>query len=209
MKVVVSIIALLLICYSVSGVPVVVDYYDTPRQDVLVLPDVQIHELGVVPFPQEELIEAGSQETSMVSCQADYISDGAPNIAVSMQNMTGRSWSSVWYVADPGTTLTNDDGLICDCLAFKIDAIGVNTPLVFESLKSDGVFEDGEIWTFVIQNYSNSIGLPADALASVGLVGSDSSGDQVSSGSIIVPEPISVISMTIGGLVLGFRKKFA
>lgn len=201
-----SLFWLLLMCCSVIAVPVTVSYLDTDRQDVLLLPTVYVHELGVG-FPSEELIEAGASVTDYTPCAADYDQTSTPSYAVSIQNFTGRSWTDLWYVADPETSLTNDDGWINSCLAFKIDSIGLNKALVSESIIADGIFEQGEIWTFVIQNYSNSKGLGAEALASVGRVGTGSVGDQISSGSIIaIPEPVTVVLLAAGGLALSRRR---
>ena len=58
----------------------------------------------------------------------------------------------LWYVADPETTITNFDGLIGNVglfdaeEAFRIDSVGINRPLVFESLVYNDLFEPGETW---------------------------------------------------------------
>ena len=71
----------------------------------------------------------------------------------------------------------------------RIDAVGENTPLVYESFASDGVFADGEIWEFVIQEYSNSSAGGPERFDSLGVAGA-SAGYPPSTGSIIVvPEP--------------------
>ena len=90
-------------------------------------------------------------------------------------------------------------------LAFKIDRVGLNRPLVSESLLPNGVFEAGETWRFIIQDYTNALFLPASALGSVGV---PSFGDQMSSGSIIaIPEPVTMVLLGMGGLGLTRRRR--
>ena len=131
-----------------------------------------------------------------------------------MTNLTDRYFYNVAYVKDPETSITNDDLLLINGQeAFLIDYAGINVPLVYESIHADAVFEPGETWKFVIQNYSNSLGLAASALASydsvhnLGRVGDQSAGDLDSSGSIIVPEPATLSLLTLGGLALLKRKR--
>jgi hypothetical protein len=80
-----------------------------------------------------------------------------------------------------------------------------------ESIAVDGIFQVGETWDFVIDNYFNVLGLSASALASAGLVGSLSGGDTVSSGSIIaiIPEPGTILLTGLGlaGLSLFARRR--
>jgi hypothetical protein len=180
------------------------------RQDPLVVPPL-VHELGnQPPFPVPEWINSSDTFTPIIPCPANHLPGGPPNVLVSITNMTGIAWSSVWYVSDPETTLTNDDGWINGELAFKIDKVGVNTPLVAEiGGLIPGVFEPGETWDFVIQNYFNQMGLPPSLFGSPGLVGSFSVGDPISTGSIIViPAPGAFLLRGIGvGLVGWLRKR--
>jgi hypothetical protein len=132
------------------------------------------------------------------------------NILVSITNLTSRDFSDVWYVADPETSLSNfDQYLVNGEEAFKIDYAGSNVPLVFESMAVDGIFQAGETWEFIIDDYFNTLGLPASAFASAGLVGSLSGGDTISSGSILVPEPGTILLAGLGlaGLALLARRR--
>ena len=77
----------------------------------------------------------------------------------------------------------------------------------------DAVFEPGETWEFVIQNYTNTNGLPPNAFrswnmaAGMGQVGGQSGGDTVSSGSIIaIPEPATIALFGFGLTLLRKRK---
>jgi hypothetical protein len=86
-------------------------------------------------------------------------------------------------------------------LAFKIDDSNLNKPWRRQlgAHNGDEIFEPGETWVFVIQDYVNQIGLPAAALGSLGV---PSRADQLSSGSIIaVPEPATMILLTAGLIV--------
>ena len=207
------------------AVPTLVVHADVPNCDPLFVPH-EVHELGIAPaftpFPTE-LISAADTFTDLSACPA---SDDplAPNALVVITNMTPIAWKDLWYVADipldgaAGTIISNFDGFV-DAAgpafdpgeAFKIDAVGVNVPLVFESIAFDGIFAPGETWHFIIDDYFNFAGLPASLLDSIG-VASASAGGPPSSGSIIavpVPEPAGVVVGFLGlfGLVaFGWRR---
>ncbi|MEM8680615.1 MAG: hypothetical protein AAGF97_14805, partial [Planctomycetota bacterium] len=123
---------------------------------------------------------------------------------VVMTNLTERSWTDLFYVGDPGTVFSNVDGFAdagvnpqLTGLAFRIDSEGENRPLVFESMAADNVFQPGEEWRFVVQDYSSPWG-PADAFFSVGFADASLNSVGQSAASIVhfVPEP----SMTISAL---------
>jgi hypothetical protein len=120
----------------------------------------------------------------------------------------------VHYVADPdttgvgGTTISNEDGLVNLGQAFRIDTVGINTPLVNESMLANGVFQPGEFWTFIIQDYQNAAGLGPANFNSIG-VGAASPGGP-SSGSIIahiIPEPGALGLVTPAVLVAARRRR--
>ena len=195
------------------AVPVSVTSSNSNRCDVLSVPE-ELHELGLGagsggPFPAQEEISASGAfgGTPCTPPDADPVPSG-----ILITNLTGVDWTEVWYVADPETSFSNFDGLVNGQLAFKIDSVGANAPLQFESVASDGVFQAGESWVFSFQLYSNTNGLSPAALGScspqagpctAGLVGSGSLGDMISAGSIIavgtpIPEPSTALLLASG-----------
>lgn len=161
----------------------------------------------------------------------EFVSLGAPSclatngpgvdLVISITNLTSREFYGLWYVADPGTTITNFDGKVAqippgtDSLpAFRIDAVGVNTPLLSESILGNGIFEPGETWKFVLQDYSSVIA--PDLIRSIGL-GVNSPlppADSPSSGSIVagldpdlVPEPSRALLVGMGLLAVLIRRR--
>ncbi len=187
-----------------------------PLQDDWVIPEwTEYEELGIG-FPPDELISV--QEIPWLGhkpCPTDFTGLGAM-VQLEITNLTGEDKWGLIYVADPETSLSNVDELVADQNApliythsFAIDWGGFNTPLVYESMTQDGIFEAGETWEFIIQDYNNSLNLPASMIDSLGVAGA-SQGGSPSSGSIIaIPEPnvIVMILMSGGGLFF-FRRKF-
>jgi len=186
-----------------------------PRQDAWVLQG-WVHELGVG-FPQTQLIASSNLgEVSFNPCPTDKA--GGVNFQIQIINLTGQDWEEVYYVADPETLLTNVDELLGETgfnsgLAFKIDFVGANQPLVSESIANDGIFQAGEVWEFVIQDYFNSLGGSPEAFDSTGIAAA-STGWPPSTGSIVaVPEPstfalLAVASMVIGGVRRHINRRF-
>ena len=204
--------------------PVQVISNDGP-QDPLLVPPV-VHELGTAPgfinFP-DELIQAYDTPTDITVCFDPTTPDDPAimNTLVVMTNMTRVSWAEVWYVAEPDETLhSNFDGWVggmagaAQGTAFRIDCrisdpMGIHHPLIAETMTVDGIFEPGETWEFVIQDYRNLLQKPASLLGSLGVPSMPSAPDQ-SSGSIIaipVPEPATICMLSLGALALIRKRK--
>ena len=216
--------ALALVLAGPAGaVPVDVIHADKPLScDPLFVPDT-VDELGIGPplggFPIDELISATATSTPLVAC-VPTDSAAAANTLVTMTNLTTRSFVEVWYVADPNVTfISNIDGFVTSLPgtvlgeAFRIDSLasdpgGINHPLVFGDNGND-IFEPGESWGFIIDDYG-SLGL-ASAFLSAGLVGGASVPDPLgSTGSIIaieLPEPLALALLGIGLAVVGTRRR--
>ncbi len=173
-------------------------------------------ELGTAPlFPQDELIDTIWTITQTPAC-ASTDDPAMPNALVEMTNLSGQYWDNLFYVADPQTSLSNVDGLAMSYAApgvmtpaFRIDAIGTNRNLVFESMTTDGIFEPGEIWAFIIQDFTNAFGLTPDLMGSLDFAGA-SAGDSFSTGSVVqfvVPAPGAMALLGLGALTTIRRRR--
>ena len=193
------------------ALPLQIQFTDGP-QDPLALP-TDVHELGIG-FPADEAITSGYVGvTAQEACTDGGDDPGIQNQVVSITNQTLTDWTDVHYVADPQTTISNFDGTIgplggTEQEAFRIDSVGINQPLIFESIATDNVFQAGETWEFILQDYNNSLGGPPEAFDSPGIA-NNSSGWPPSTGSIVaVPEPTS-IGLLLAGLagLLGVSRR--
>ena len=207
-----------LLPFAGQAVPIDAEVQDTPRQDELAnLPDW--HEIGLG-FPANELITASDEEDLRIPCPLDHL--GGVNYLITIQNMSQTFWTDLHYVADPETFFTNDDGEAQDLkapgwtLAFRIDKVGLNQPLVFESMTQDNVFEPNEVWQFLVQDYSNALGLAPSLLDSwdsqnnQGQISFASIGGPPSSASIIaVPEPVTAMLLLISAGVVGLIRRIS
>jgi len=179
-------------------------------------PPTSAHELGVG-FPPTQLIGVDpNKENGGSTNSACPLFDGSDfNTEIEIVNLSLVSYHTVWYVGDPAdstfaaTFFTNSDYTLSGdgggpVPAFKIDREasdpgGKNHPLIFESMTQDGIFEPGETWRFIIQDFSSP--LAASRLASPMVPSSDEGNSVLSSGSIIAV-PVSDGGQFVGGEII-------
>jgi len=214
---IVSAAAFTLVTSHAYAVPTQVVHIDTPLCDPLFIPTA-VHELGDFNiFPTDESMHASTLTQTAISACPLSDDPTVPNIVIDIRNLSGIDWQEVWYVADPETTISNFDGEANEAgfpplqEAFRIDYDisdpgGSNHALLFESMTPDGIWEDGESWQFILQDYVNLSGLAASDISSIGVGNnSPSLGIKDSSGSIIaiaVPEPASIGLLGLGAATL-------
>jgi hypothetical protein len=144
-----------------------------------------------------------------------------PNALVSITNLTNRFLTDLFYVGDVtagalgNTSFSNVDGIAGQTPppmplagpAFRIDSVGANRPLIFESLAFDGIFAPGETWQFIVQDYRNDLGLAPDAFFSVGFAGGSPAGPSSASIVQFVPTPGAAALLALGGLCTLRRRR--
>ncbi|MFG0259057.1 MAG: PEP-CTERM sorting domain-containing protein [Phycisphaerales bacterium JB041] len=207
-------LTLALFAGTAAANPVQGNYFDGPLCDSHGNLNA-IEELGEGPlFPTDELISTVWTLTNQPAC---VMSDDPnfPNVLVEMTNLSGRYWDNLFYVGDIDTSVSNIDGFADSAAApgvvgqaFRIDALGSNRNLVVESMTADGIFEPGEIWAFIIQDYANAAGLPP-SFGSLDFAGASSFGPD-STGSIVqfvVPAPGSLALLGLGGAACIRRRR--
>ena len=175
------------------------------------------HELGdSAVFPADESIFYDAKNMDVFVCVPD---DGISNdYEIRMQNLSGVAWEDVTFVVDEGVNfaLGNYDGSVVDLtsatgdstLAFRIDSVGGNNPLVYESMTADNIWEIGEFWTVHVTNFGDGSQTPV--FDSLGVFGVGSGGFPPSTASIlanVVPEPATMGLLAIGAAAVIRRRK--
>jgi len=209
--------ALLMTATVARGVPVSGEFAEDARGD-LIAHQLLSHELGDMNlFPGTDVIAYHAHRHHFpVGVPEDGI---ANDWTVHMTNVSGRAWKDLFFVADHGATIGNADGRVQDLLgapgvmtdAFRIDALGSNPNLLFESISQDGIFQPFEEWEFAVTNFGTGFNSVPPALISPGHFAGSSqiSGFTGTNASIVgtaaaVPEPstgILVIIAAIAGLM--------
>lgn len=178
---------------SVQASPTPVTFADFSDCDQLFFPSGIADELGTTPvFPPDEFIMATSNPTTNAACPAN---DDAVllNTILILTNGTNYSFTDMHYVADPGTTFSNFDGFINGQIAVRLDSVGVNAPVIYESNNANDIFEPGETWEVILNDWTNTAGGQPEDLGSIGVP--SSFGLALSTGSIValpVPEPAAL-----------------
>lgn len=202
-----------------SAVPVTGVYQDDPAHCDNFGPLTLTHELGEqTVFPANESIvtsAAPSIDPRLFACEPD---DGIANDwNVILTNTSGQAWQDVFFVVDGGVTVGNYDGAVSDVAmpgfnhAFRIDNVGSNIPLIFESVAANNILDVGETWEFLVTNYSVAAG-PLFESAGKFSESSHLSFDPFSNASILanpVPEPSSVAFLGLGATALFARRRRA
>lgn len=189
-------------------------YFDIPTCDNHG-PQIAVEEFGdPTVFAPDEAIAHAATFTQQVACPMTD-NPNIPNALVVMTNLTGRFLDNLYYVGDQETTFSNADGNgfgagSPDILgrAFRIDSVGMNRNLVFESITADGIFEPGETWQFIVQDYGNALGLAPDSFTSIGMAGDSFAIVNTSAASVVrmVPAPASSV-LGLMGLALTRRRR--
>jgi hypothetical protein len=197
-------LGLFLFAISARAVPVIAPYVELPPCDAhsITLTDELGNPLppllppfgGPGPFPADEAIASESMLTNQNGCLASPQNPG-PDYMVHILNLTTTAWTDLFFVADSGNFFNNHDGMILGGLAMRIDAVGVNAPLVLESMTVDGIFEPGEDWFFYVLDWVGPA--PPSLFDSIG-VGAGSGGFPPSTASIVanpavVPLPSALV----------------
>jgi hypothetical protein len=200
-----------------TAVPTTAVSSDTAPCDVLSVPSA-VDELGnppappfgpAGPFPADEAIASIASPTNLLACPAT--SQNTISMLVQITNLTTIAFDNLWYVRDPETPFSNVDGIVNGMEAFQIDAVGVNAPLVSESIAFDGIFAPGETWNFIVQDFANVCGALPHAFGSIGVPSSPGGcAPDGSSASIIataVPEPVTAALVGLGALALSAARR--
>ena len=202
-----------------NAVPINGRYVDDARCDPQ--PNISLtHELGLIsPFPINEALEITFQPTQNVVCVAQ---DGLANDwNVQIRNLSGIAWQDVHFVSDFGAPFGNADGVIEDLIgapnvfsdAMRIDSLGINNNLFFESGPANNILDVAETWRFNVSNFmaaSPAGGFQPPIFITPGkFAGSSPFGTTNGTASILanpVPEPTTSVILVGAAVALMMRR---
>ena len=196
---------------SALAVPVAVPYVDDPRCDAI--PDqLLIDEIGLpsAGFPPGEALASTFVQPAPEICTGNGIA--LDDFEVTIVNLTPFDFEDVFFVADLGITVGNADGSVIGGGAiqdaFRIDSVGINPNLIFESAALPGIWESGETWRFLVTDFGPGLGV-APVFGSLGVLGVTGSGSTASIVVGVVPEPSTglLVGLGIAGLGFGARRR--
>jgi len=132
------------------------------------------------PFPSSEELDVVSQVLGVFgTCPSP--NGGGIDSKIEITNLSGKAWEHVVYVSDSDNDMANYDGFVNGEEAMEIDTFGTNVVLTFESIIADDIWQPGETWEFILQDFA------AANLFELGSVGiAATSAASLSTGSIIV-----------------------
>jgi MYXO-CTERM domain-containing protein len=199
----ISLVPLVVSLMPASAVIVSVGHGDLPGCDILLVPNI-VDELGdAVPFPVGEKILHFSSSVNLHVCDDIVNNPSVPDALVTIINLETIDFTEVWYVINQTGRFANADGTVNGSLAMRIDSVGVNRPLILESMTADGIFEAGEAWQFVLEDYVN---VPAaDAFTTPGVVGGADLRPSII--GTVIPEPSGMVLGLLGGLAFLRRRR--
>jgi hypothetical protein len=199
---------------SAYAVPVQGQFFDDTRCDPV--PNTLLsHELGRNTFfPANEGFTDFINPIQVTVCVPN---DGIANdFSVQITNTSGIAWQDMHFVANPGYSVGNSDGMAVNFAnaavpvdAFRIDNLGANNSLV-ENFAPDNIFAPGETWRFLVSNFMHSSGviLPPYFITPGLFAGTGPS--TIDTASILanpVPEPTALGVLAVAGAGVLMRRR--
>ena len=199
-------IAILLVAGPVSASTIVAPYVELGSCDAhaITLSEELGNPVGAGgTFPADEAILSIAVPAVLSGCGPFPLA--SVDWLVTITNLTSTPWVDLFFVGDVGPTglpfaFNNVDGMILGGLAFAIDTVGVNAPLIAESIAPDLIFSPGETWTFMVLDWDPAVnGGPPMLFGSIGVgAGSAALPSNASIVANALPEPATLLILGAG-----------